>query len=159
MCPKRFLILACLLGLSAADQEALAADDECGDETCALNALQRSSLKSEEGQEGPMEDRRDERFLEEAMRHIRESLRDDGRRGMEMDKMAIGRHIREAKTNLMHVSNCPSYLPEARQHLDDALHEMNGRGDEKRRRREVHNHLHKALEKVKHCKKKERRDR
>merc|ERR1719330_1298283 len=69
-----------------------------------------------------------------------------------MDKGLIEKNIREAQTNLNHVDGCPSFLPKAKSDLNEALHMMNSREDEERRRREVHNHLRRAKDKVRHCK-------
>lgn len=144
----------------------LPADDACLDEEgeCSVSLRQlRGELRvseveehSEESvlqdDENPMDMRREEDYLNKGYKNIVEAMRDDSARGVKMDKMEIEKNIREAQTNLMHVSGCPSFLPEAKSYLQDALNEMDNREDESSRRREVHDHLENARKKVDTCK-------
>lgn len=144
----------------------LPADDACLDDEgeCSVSLRQlRGELRVAEveehdeesalqADENPAGLHHEEDYLNHAFKNIEEAIRDDSRRGVKMKKGAIETNIREAQTNLMHVSGCPSYLPEAKSYLQDALNEMDNREDESSRRREVHNHLERARKQVDKCK-------
>merc|ERR1719221_1949913 len=107
-------------------------------------------------EDGPRDKPRDKKYLESAKRNIDQAKRAVHRSGVMMDKAYIRTNIDEAKANLMHVTNCDMKVREAKKHLNDALHEMNERMDERKRRNKMSDHLDKAKDKTVKCERKDR---